>query len=280
MLNFWVRRDGQEDWQPVPAEGAVLEEDTYTIVARSPQPHFTITVEVRQRPLGPQNQGPNTGTTPPQVQTRSVRTNDEGIGIILPASRLTPGFWELHCRDAGGADGGVQHPHHPAQPSVGPSFTGRTGPHSLFLAGCRPAFPALDDSVFRPLSRPSRQRCGATRRRAASRLPSASVLGSNKHPTGPVAGRPPLNLAVSRTHPAKAVAHLATQRPHFRQRCRATARGGLSFARSARRDPSPPLLPGKGSPAICAQPLRSAPTRSRDGRVAIAHLLPFPTTPS
>ncbi|MGY2766905.1 hypothetical protein [Thermostichus sp. MS-CIW-30] len=100
MLNFWVRRDGQEDWQPVPAEGAVLEEDTYTIVARSPQPHFTITVEVRQRPLGPQNQGPNTGTTPPQVQTRSVRTNDEGIGIILPASRLTPGFWELHCRDA------------------------------------------------------------------------------------------------------------------------------------------------------------------------------------
>lgn len=100
MLNFWVRREGQEDWQPVPAEGAVLEEDTYTIVARSPQPHFTITVEVRQRPLGPQNQGPNTGTTPPQVQTRSVRTNDEGIGIILPASHLTPGFWELHCRDA------------------------------------------------------------------------------------------------------------------------------------------------------------------------------------
>jgi len=65
MLNFWVRRDGQEDWQPVPAEGAVLEEDTYTIVARSPQPHFTITVEVRQRPLSSQNQGPNTGTTPP-----------------------------------------------------------------------------------------------------------------------------------------------------------------------------------------------------------------------
>lgn len=100
MLNFWVRRDGQEDWQPVPAEGAVLEEDTYTIVARSPQPHFTITVEVRQRPLSSQNQGPDTAPTPPQVQTRSVRTNDEGIGIILPASRLTPGFWELHCRDA------------------------------------------------------------------------------------------------------------------------------------------------------------------------------------
>ncbi len=93
MLSFWVRRNGQEEWQPVPAEGAVLEEDTYTIVARSPQPHFTITVEVRQNPG-------STAATPAQIQTRSVRTNEEGIGIILPASHLTPGFWELHCRDA------------------------------------------------------------------------------------------------------------------------------------------------------------------------------------
>ncbi|WP_244352882.1 hypothetical protein [Thermostichus vulcanus] len=102
-----MRREGQEAWEPVPAEGAVLEEDTYTIVARSPQPHFTITVEVRQYPPT-QGEGlptalasPKKVTTPPtQTQTRSVRTNDEGIGIILPASHLSPGFWELHCRDA------------------------------------------------------------------------------------------------------------------------------------------------------------------------------------
>ncbi|MEN9221198.1 MAG: hypothetical protein Q6M04_02045 [Thermostichus sp. BF3_bins_97] len=105
MLSFWVRRNHQEDWKPVPAEGTVLEEDTYSIVARSPQPHFTITVEVRQYPLPTGNGSepapvadPN--TSPPHIQTRSVRTNDEGIGIILPASHLTPGFWELHCRDA------------------------------------------------------------------------------------------------------------------------------------------------------------------------------------
>ncbi|MCF2970511.1 hypothetical protein L1047_04790 [Synechococcus sp. Nb3U1] len=107
MLSFWVRREGQEIWEPVPAEGTVLEEDTYTIVARSPQPHFTITVEVRQYPLAPGESLPTSpaskedlNTTPAQTQSRSVRTNDEGIGIILPASHLTPGFWELHCRDA------------------------------------------------------------------------------------------------------------------------------------------------------------------------------------
>ncbi len=104
MLSFWVRRNNQEDWQPVPAEGTVLEEDTYSIVVRSPQPHFTITVEVRQHPLPLENGGPapveDPKTTPLPTQTRSVRTNDEGIGIILPASHLAPGFWELHCRDA------------------------------------------------------------------------------------------------------------------------------------------------------------------------------------
>ncbi|MEN9232015.1 MAG: hypothetical protein Q6L68_14015, partial [Thermostichus sp. DG02_5_bins_236] len=107
MLSFWVRREGQEVWEPVPAEGTVLEEDTYTIVARSPQPHFTITVEVRQYPVAQGEDLPTSpaskeevNTTPAQTQSRSVRTNDEGIGIILPASHLPPGFWELHCRDA------------------------------------------------------------------------------------------------------------------------------------------------------------------------------------
>ncbi|MEN9224034.1 MAG: hypothetical protein Q6L60_06305 [Thermostichus sp. HHBFW_bins_43] len=102
MLSFWVRRNNQEDWKPVPAEGTVLEEDTYSIVARSPQPHFTITVEVRQYPLptGNGSEPADPHSAPPQIQTRSVRTNDEGIGIILPTSHLTPGFWELHCRDA------------------------------------------------------------------------------------------------------------------------------------------------------------------------------------
>ncbi|MGQ9836911.1 MAG: hypothetical protein ACUVRV_02815 [Cyanobacteriota bacterium] len=107
MLSFWVRREGQEAWKPVPAEGAVLEEDTYTIVARSPQPHFTITVEVRQYPAAQGESLPTppaakqkSNTTPVQTQSRSVRTNEEGIGVILPASYLAPGFWELHCRDA------------------------------------------------------------------------------------------------------------------------------------------------------------------------------------
>ncbi len=116
MLSFWVRREGQDIWEPVPAEGAVLEEGTYTIVARSPQPYFTITVEVRQYPLAqeaPESTAPSSQpaqesksakggvqASPLQIHSRSVRTNEEGIGTLLAATYLAPGFWELHCRDA------------------------------------------------------------------------------------------------------------------------------------------------------------------------------------
>ncbi|MFS8885935.1 hypothetical protein [Synechococcus sp. H70.2] len=105
MLSFWVRRDGQEEWQPVPAEGAILEEDTYTILARCPQPYFTITVEVHYRPLTAEDEGAPAEAKASKratslLQTRSVRTNEEGISLILPATHLSPGFWELHCRDA------------------------------------------------------------------------------------------------------------------------------------------------------------------------------------
>jgi hypothetical protein len=103
MLSFWVRRNGQEEWQPVPAEGAILEEDTYTVLAHCPQPYFTITVEVRHRPLAAEDeQAPAEAKASKGelLQTRSVRTNEEGIAIILPATRLAPGSWELHCRDA------------------------------------------------------------------------------------------------------------------------------------------------------------------------------------
>ena len=95
MLSFWVRRNGQEEWQPVPAEGAILEEDTYTVLAHCPQPYFTITVEVRHRPLAAEDeQAPAEAKASKGelLQTRSVRTNEEGIAIVLPATRLAPGF--------------------------------------------------------------------------------------------------------------------------------------------------------------------------------------------
>jgi hypothetical protein len=114
-MKFWIKRAGNEEWVPISAEDGLLFTDTYTIIAHSPQPHFTITVDVHQYRLV-QSDGSEAEVAPPaadlsqghklqqgeQLQhlQRSIRTNDEGIGVILPATALTPGLWELHCHDA------------------------------------------------------------------------------------------------------------------------------------------------------------------------------------
>lgn len=102
MMDFWVRADGQDQWQAVPHEGGILVPGLYTVIARSPQPHFTITVDIHHLQDGdPSPIQPSTGGVSPTLQERrSIRTNDEGVGVILPNHALTPGIWEFHCHDA------------------------------------------------------------------------------------------------------------------------------------------------------------------------------------
>ncbi len=102
MMNFWVRADGQDQWEAVPHEGGNLTAGTYTIIARSPQPHFTITVDIHHLQPGDPSptDRPTSGVSPSLQERRSIRTNDEGVGVILPATDLGAGVWEFHCHDA------------------------------------------------------------------------------------------------------------------------------------------------------------------------------------
>ncbi|NJL97865.1 MAG: hypothetical protein HC924_03065 [Synechococcaceae cyanobacterium SM2_3_2] len=102
MMNFWVRADGQDQWEAVPHEGGSLTAGTYTIIARSPQPHFTITVDIHHLQPGDPSptDRPTAGVSPSLQERRSIRTNDEGVGVILPATDLGAGVWEFYCHDA------------------------------------------------------------------------------------------------------------------------------------------------------------------------------------
>ncbi|MDX2270894.1 MAG: hypothetical protein NW237_02955 [Cyanobacteriota bacterium] len=114
MMDFWIKRGDSEQWNPIPPDGTVLVPDVYTIIARSPQPHFTITVELYQFGLAgsapvPPGKRPISQTSPSDPgeerelwfqQKRSIRTNDEGVGVILPPTPLGAGLWELRCHDA------------------------------------------------------------------------------------------------------------------------------------------------------------------------------------
>lgn len=90
-MEFWTRQADHEEWRSIPLEGATLPAGDYAILTRSPQPHFTISVDVYR--------------SAPQAedkvlhQQRFTRTNEEGLGEILPLTPLEPGRWEFHCRD-------------------------------------------------------------------------------------------------------------------------------------------------------------------------------------
>ncbi|NJK63497.1 MAG: hypothetical protein HC921_13155 [Synechococcaceae cyanobacterium SM2_3_1] len=102
-MNFWVKDVHTDQWQPVPPEGCTLMAGTYTVIAGSPQPHFTITVDIDQYPL-PTTNGDTLPARQPGMgvrhEQRLVRTNDEGIAVILPPTLLAPGVWEFRCHDA------------------------------------------------------------------------------------------------------------------------------------------------------------------------------------
>jgi hypothetical protein len=102
-MNFWVRDVHTDQWQPVPPEGCTLMAGTYTVIAGSPQPHFTITIDIDQYPL-PTSNGDTVPAHQPGMgvrhEQRLVRTNDEGIAVILPPTLLSPGVWEFRCHDA------------------------------------------------------------------------------------------------------------------------------------------------------------------------------------
>ncbi len=91
VMEFWIRQTDQGEWRSIPLRGATLPAGDYAILTRSPQPHFTISVDVYQ--YSPHSEDKVLH------QQGFTRTNEEGLGEILPLTALEPGRWELHCRD-------------------------------------------------------------------------------------------------------------------------------------------------------------------------------------
>lgn len=95
-MKFLLKHEDQ--WQILPPTGMLLPAGIHTIAIQSPQPHFTITAHIRHYE-GPRNDNARERR---QLwsQDRAVRTNEEGLGLILLDMALSPGSWEVRCTDA------------------------------------------------------------------------------------------------------------------------------------------------------------------------------------
>ncbi|MEZ2320047.1 MAG: hypothetical protein ACBR15_13710 [Microcoleus sp.] len=89
-LEFLLQKEGDRAWLPLETADVEILEGRYRVVARVPHANTDIEIRVSYTSLD---------QVPPQrqVQSRSTRTNSEGLVVIIPYTRLKPGKWELSC---------------------------------------------------------------------------------------------------------------------------------------------------------------------------------------
>ncbi len=89
-LEFLLQKEGDRAWLPLETPDVEILEGKYRVVARIQHPNTEIEIRITHTSfdeLAPQR----------KVQSRSARTNPEGLVVIIPYTRLKPGMWELSC---------------------------------------------------------------------------------------------------------------------------------------------------------------------------------------
>ncbi|MBD0393570.1 MAG: hypothetical protein ICV52_06785, partial [Microcoleus sp. C1-bin4] len=88
-LEFLLQKEGDRAWLPLETPDVEILEGKYRVVARIQHPNTDIEIRVTHTSFDEPAQR--------KVQSRSARTNPEGLVVIIPYTRLKPGLWELSC---------------------------------------------------------------------------------------------------------------------------------------------------------------------------------------
>lgn len=90
---FLLQKEGDRSWLPLESTDVEILEGRYRIVARSKFPEAEVQIRVLHE---------STEEDPPvrRVQTRTGRTNKEGLIALVPYTNLKPGLWEITCEPA------------------------------------------------------------------------------------------------------------------------------------------------------------------------------------
>ncbi|MEG3987260.1 hypothetical protein QUA13_08860 [Microcoleus sp. S28C3] len=88
-LEFLLQKEGDRAWLPLETSDVEILEGKYRVVARIQHPNTDIEIRVTHTSFDEGAQR--------KVQSRSARTNPEGLVVIIPYTRLKPGLWELSC---------------------------------------------------------------------------------------------------------------------------------------------------------------------------------------
>ena len=90
---FLLQKEGDRSWLPLESTDVEILEGRYRIVARSQFPEAEVQIRVLHESIE---------EDPPvrRVQTRTARTNKEGLIALVPYTKFKPGLWEISCEPA------------------------------------------------------------------------------------------------------------------------------------------------------------------------------------
>lgn len=88
---FLIQKEGDRTWQALNSPVVAIQEGCYRVAVRSSHPDTEIDIRITHDA---------TYEDPPKrrTQTRSRRTNSDGLMPVIPFTHLKPGIWELRCR--------------------------------------------------------------------------------------------------------------------------------------------------------------------------------------
>jgi hypothetical protein len=92
-MEFWeflLQKDGDHSWLPLESTNVEILEGRYRVMARSSRVNTPLEIRVTHDALE---------ENPPRrrIQKRLSQTNEQGLVVIIPYTRLKPGVWELRC---------------------------------------------------------------------------------------------------------------------------------------------------------------------------------------
>jgi hypothetical protein len=87
---FLIQKQGDRSWRNLESPNLKISAGWYRVLARSHLPNTDVEIRISYS-LNPEVSGTR------EIETRSRRTNPEGLIPIIPFTHLKPGLWELQC---------------------------------------------------------------------------------------------------------------------------------------------------------------------------------------
>jgi hypothetical protein len=92
-MEFWeflIQKEGDRSWLPLESPDVEVLEGRYRVVARTHRVNTAVEIRISHV---------TTAEHPPKrrIQKRSGQTNQDGLIVVIPFTRLQPGLWELRC---------------------------------------------------------------------------------------------------------------------------------------------------------------------------------------